>query len=790
MNKMFGKFTGVQGRNKLSVSLLILAGILLAVSSGAQNLFGVKDRLWEPIKDEVFMQENAHKIRTDKAVTSVLVDQEKCYAVLEGLIYQLNDDQLVSMPSSPKEVQRMIPINGKAWALTSAGLYQLNSGEWKLFDKRVYVDMCMHSGVLHAATKEEIFKLEGSGFVSIEPEGGYYSDNVTNLLEDGTQLYVDPVRLGPIHRIASYSETLFVLRPGKLVLFDGKTVSSDFIDWGKLPSKVTRDMLSKGSRLFISTDRGLSVLRGAALTVLKGEDGLPYGDTKTLTEGFDGDMWIGTAKGAIRMLKDGWHFFGADHWLPNSNVNEIAVGENVVYIATDGGIGRITYEPYTLQKKAAYYERHVHEWGLNRLGFIHTMSNKNGEWIREVSDNDGGHTSPYLAAMSFKYAVTGDEKAREEARNSFYAMIWLERITPIDGYMARAIYSLNGDKGGMGKHGSGGLPAKWFPSPDGNWMWKGDTSSDEVMAHFYSVSIFHDLVAEGKEKELAKEHLVRIATHILENGWVLRGMDGKPTRWGRWDPEYLLRPYGYMDRGVNGLEILTMMRTAYALTGDQKFEDGFQKLVKLGYAKNTIRQKNVFPPENIAPWDDNLAFRSYYTLFRFEKDPKNRSVFRRSLDRTWEVKRIEEVPWYNYAYGAITGNDCENQQAVQHLRDWQLDCVEHNFTNSFRDDLATKPGYKVYEEGTRAISPRESVVNRNSRYAMRHDGGANSRRAMEPSAFMRDYWMGRYHGLIEAPTVKDPKLLTVPPRKGKFGAEPYEGPDRPKINLDGSIDWK
>ena len=562
--------------------------ILISISNliSAQNYFGVSDPLWKPQKDEVFLQEVSHEIPTEKPITSIAVFERICYAVKENKIFQLTDDILTEMSSSPAEVKKLITIDGNVWALAADGIYRLQNGIWKQIDNQVYVDVCMHANVLHAATTEEIYKLVNDRFVSIKPEGGYYSSNVTNLLEDGTQLYVDPVRLGPINRIESYSETLYILRPGKLVLFDGKTVGSDFIDWGTFPSKNMREMLSFGSRLFISTDKGLTVLRGAALTTLEGEDGLPYHDTKCLTKGFDGDIWIGTSRGAIRMVdNETWHYFGADHWLPADNVHDIAVGEKIACIATDGGIGIIKYEPYTLLKKASYYERHIKEWGLQRLGFIHTLGYQNGEWIREVSDNDGGHTSPYLAAMCFKYAVTGDEQARQEALNSFYAMVWLERITPIDGYMARAIYSLEGDKGEMARHGSGGLPAKWFPTPDGKWMWKGDTSSDEVMAHFYSVSIFHDLVAKGKEKELAKEHLVRIATHILENGWVLRGMDGKPTRWGRWDPEYLLRPYGYMDRGVNGLEILTMMRTAYGLTGDQKFEDGYQKLVKLGVCK-------------------------------------------------------------------------------------------------------------------------------------------------------------------------------------------------------------
>ena len=79
------------------------------------------------------------------------------------------------------------------------------------------------------------------------------------LMEDGTQLHAEPVRLGPITRIESFSGTLHVLQPGKLILFDGKVVNKDFIDWGTLPSSNTKDMLSFGNRMFIITDRGLAV---------------------------------------------------------------------------------------------------------------------------------------------------------------------------------------------------------------------------------------------------------------------------------------------------------------------------------------------------------------------------------------------------------------------------------------------------------------------------------------------------------------------------------------------------
>ena len=74
--------------------------------------------------------------------------------------------------------------------------------------------------------------------------------------------------------------------------------------------------------MLIPTDRGVAVLRGAALTSITGKNGLPYEDTTCLAAGFDGDVWIGTTKGAIRNVGNQYHYFGAHHWLPGNNVHE------------------------------------------------------------------------------------------------------------------------------------------------------------------------------------------------------------------------------------------------------------------------------------------------------------------------------------------------------------------------------------------------------------------------------------------------------------------------------------
>lgn len=758
------------------LSLLIIVSTNFSYAQKASN-----DHFWRSVADDVYLQEAAHKIKTEKSIDGIGLYKDQCFVIIDRQIHELEGENIESIKNAPEDVSRLISIDEKLLALSNTGVHTYDGKKWKLIDDKQFVDVCMHHGVLHAATKEEIFKWENEAFISIKPEDGYYSSDITMVMEDGSQLHADPVRLGPIDRIESYSGTLHVLRPGKLIQFDGKIVNTDFIDWGQLPSRNTKDLLRFGSRLYISTDRGLAELRGASMKNIKGEDGLPVENTTCLARGFANDIWIGTARGAVRKIDNEWQYFGAGHWLPNNQVNDIAVGDNVVYIATEGGIGIINYEPYTLQKKSAFYERHLNEWGHKRLGFIHTIYKKGDEWIREVSDNDGAHTATYLAAMCYKYKVTGDATARAEAVESFNAMLFLDRVNDIDGLIARSIWSTTADKDDMGKHGSGGLPARWYPTEDGKWNWKGDTSSDEIIAHFYSVALFHDLVAEGKEKELAKEHITRMASYIIDNGWVIIDKDGTTTRWGRWNPEYLLRPYGYSDRGVNGLEALTFAQTAYAVSGDEKFMEGYQQLVDWGYLTNVLKQKNTFPPSSLAPWDDNLANEAYATILRYTTDPKLRSYYLRSIERFYEIKRMEHMPWFNFTYGAHTGNDCEIDQSVKHLRAWTLDCTEHSFQNSHRDDLFVEAGYTSYEGGLKTISPRESAVMRGSRYATRLDGGAGGRRVMEPVAFLRDYWMGRYHGFIEAPTTKDASLLSVQPRNKNFGAAPYDGPGRPKF---------
>lgn len=720
-----------------------------------------------PVPDSVYLQEIGRRIQSPNPLAAVAAVNGEIVAGGRTGLFRLEGDQLVADPSLTNSVRRLVRIADSLWAITDGGLWRRNAGRWTKISTLPVTDVC---------------EFRGTPLVSVENQIWRFRDNQLEAVSTNRARF-------SITRLVPHQETLYVHGPGRLTThtptgfggLDAYDFPADLAwDWGALPSSNSRDALSRGPALYLATDRGLGVLRGMSLTPITGAQGLPFEDTTCLAAGFTNDLWIGTTRGAIRWVDGDFQYFAGKRWLPSDSVNAIAVDGLRVAIATDGGLGLMEYEPYTLAKKAAYYERHLEEWGQKRLGFTHKLEWDEGlkEYVREVSDNDGGYSGNYLAAQSYRYAVTRDPAARRDATNTFHALCWLESMTGIPGFPARAVWA-KGERGHQSGHGSGGYTAEWHDTADGRFEWKGDTSSDELCSHFYAISLFLDLAAEGPEKTQAIEHIRRIASHLVDHHWQLVDVDGKATRWGRWDPDYFLTDEGRYDRGLQAVELLSFIRTAGALSGDAKFTQAYRDLITLGYPGYTLRARNTFPPDSILHFLDELAFWSFATLLRHETDPDLHALYRRAYERGYEVVRVENNPWFNFLHAALTGDESENFPSVEHLRSWPLDLRVWSYQNSHRADLKTPPGHVALKGGTRTFPPRETEPLRWDHWLMQADGGAGGNDVVEPSAWLLAYWMGRYHGFIAAPTVTDPSLLTVEhSRDRELGAKPYSGPSR------------
>jgi hypothetical protein len=718
---------------------------------------------WKPIVDDVYLQEVGHRIETQRPLLAVAMFNDAAYVADQAGVHRVDESKLVHAGGPRSEIRRLRTVNDALFAAGPQGLWRYAQNNWTKIADGPHVDVALHLGNVIAATEKTVYQLKDQTLQPINENPAPF----------------------PIRGIASYSETIYVRHNDRIALLhDGRFEYEDVQEFGHLPrASTTRDLLALGSRLLVPTDKGLAVLRGTTWNTLTGPDGLCYEDTTCVAEGFDLDCWVGTTRGAIRVTNDNdFHYFGHDRWIPHDNVNAIACGQNVAYIATDAGLGIITYEPYTLQKKAAWYKRWIDEWGMRRVGFISTLNrNADGTYTRFLSDNDVGWVCHYLDALSFEYAVTKDPAVRDEAIDVFKSIKWSEEITPIDGFPARAIHTV-GEKAILADTGSAGRPSEWNLTEDGKWKWKGDTSSDEIASQFYTMSIFHDLVAEGDVKAAVKEHVQRMTDHIIDNGWVLRDLDGKPTVWAQWAPDFIYSPRHTDERGLNSAQALNIIAVAQHIVGDaEKYRKAKQQLFDWGYPENVLRTKIV--SEHYTHFDDRLAFLGFYPLLNCETDPRLRAMVMRSMQRSWEIKRFENQTWFNFIYGALTGNDCQNEAAVQHLRDYPLECIDYRFTNSHRHDLHVPKGLTNYVSDTKAMGPREQGVRRWDRDPLELDGGGDHA-ILDPSSYLDAYWMGRYYGFINPPTTTDPNLLTVPKRKVQLGAEPYTGLPRPKLRYE------
>ena len=725
-------------------------------------------RSGNPIPDVPYLQEAGWSIPSEVALTAVVAHRGEVLAGTSRGVVRLKDRQWEPEAGIGEPIQRLVVAKDQVWALGSPGLWVRESEQWSRVASAAVADVVEFRGEVLASVGPQLMRVQGR---SLEPlTGAKARFDLQRLVSHQDLVYgVGSGRISPYNR-------------GRFGGEDAYTWPADLgWDWGVMPSRVSRDALSHGPALVVATDRGLGVLRGMSMTSVRGEQGLPFEDTLCLARGFTNDLWIGTSRGAIRQVGDRYDYFAGRRWIPGERVSSIAVSGRTVFLATDHGLGVIEFRPYTLAKKAAYYERHLEEWGQKRLGFVHKLEWDAGRkrFVREISDNDGGYSGNYLAAQVYRYAVTRDPDARREATNTFHALRWLEGMTGISGFPARSVWA-KGEVGHQAGHGSGGYAAEWHDTRDKRFEWKGDTSSDELCSQFYAFGLFLELAAEGAEVDQAKAHLSRIASHLVRHRWKLVDLDGKPTRWGRWDPEYFQSDEGKYDRGLQAVELLSFIKSAEHWTGDPSFTEAYRELVRLGYPEFTLRTRNTFPPDSVLHFLDELAFWSFWNLLRYEENPDLRALYRRGYERCYEVVRVEQNPWFNYLYGALTGNAPEAEASIEHLRGWPLDLRVWSYQNSHRTDLKTPPGHVALKGGTRTFPPRETEPLRWDHWLMQADGGAGGQDVVEPGAWLLAYWMGRYHGFVGAPTVSDSDLLRVEHTDFREqGAEPYTGPGRP-----------
>lgn len=461
-------------------------------------------------------------------------------------------------------------------------------------------------------------------------------------------------------------------------------------------------------------------------------------------------IWVGTRQGAVRIDRATGtrEYFGAERWLPDDYVSGIGFDGSATWIETPRGFARIEYKPMTLAEKSrAFVERiqarHV-RWGLTADSRLLLPGNLGTS--RPIStDNDGLWTAMYVAAEAFRWKVTGAADARANARAGMQAIMRLESITGIPGFPARSFIRV-----GMDEPPTDG---EWHDTPDRLWRWKGDTSSDEIVGHYFVYAIYYDLVAADDEKGELRAAMDRITRHILDHNYQLIDLDRQRTRWGWWGPEAIWTDPD--ETGLRALHILSHLRVAIHLTADPqartRYQAAYDTLVNTHRYHWLTRNQKIMVPGSINHSDDELAFLSYYPLLKYETDPRLLAVYTQSLERSWRIERAERNPLWNFIYAAGTGaKEFDQAESIRTLREIPMDTIQWRVRNAHRLDVPVDPvpDRQGRRQALVALPYDELPMWKWNGNPFNLDGGNGGLTEDDGAYFLLPYWLGRFHGFI------------------------------------------
>ncbi len=516
----------------------------------------------------------------------------------------------------------------------------------------------------------------------------------------------------------------------------------------------------RGTTMFVGSKQGfLSVDATSGRVLLPLQTRLPATDITCLAALQDG-LWVGTTQGAFFAAgTNQMRYYASRRWLEDDQVVDLRASRTGdALILTRAGLSKIELRPMTLLQKAAYYERKIRQRHM-RYGFCSELRLTTPGDITTAemidTDNDGTWSSYYLASQAFRFAVTGEEDARLNAWETFDTLERLQGIHNVEGFPART-FERRGFKVSD--------PDRWHVAPDPTWEWKAHTSSDEITAHTFAYAVLYETATRtAAEKARIAGVYLRIIDHLLKNRLYLVDVDGQPTLWGRWNPEYVNQyPPTVVDRRLNSAEMVAFLQFAYRLSGNERYrQEAMQLMEQHGYLQNIMNTMAKIAPTTGAvfrgndmgnEWnhsDDLLGFVNYWTLYRYAFNDDLRRRFAMTIRDHWELERGERNPLWNFIYALTGAPQYDLEAAIWTLQRYPLDMINWSVKNSGRKDLTPLAANFRNQPVVELLPPGERPTSRWNGNPFTLDGGDGGTSELAGDEFLLPYWMGRYLRIIQ-----------------------------------------
>ena len=533
----------------------------------------------------------------------------------------------------------------------------------------------------------------------------------------------------------------------------------------------------------------------------------------------DGVLWLGSEGGVTRWDEtaeddDKVMHFGGDRYLyDNKVVSLIPDDDKGVWVQTQTGVVHIEMKPVSPREKAemllAESRRIVDRRGMYSQKRLATPRDLDSFVPYGHSDNDGGFTSWFSVGMLHRYAVLKRELGEDapetkEAlafamRTSEACMLLLHISKRGNGFPARSylapdepvpddglFYRIQGDKAvgiettdtkkkgifGMEIDASAPIPErlrKLFTErgyTEDGIVYKGDTSSDEVTAHFMQLYYSH-LFLKGIDPEfdeLVKTSTVGLMSHIIDNGYQLMECNGQPTTWAKWNTDYFNTAMGWTDACLNSAELLSYLKMTMAITGEKgRWQEEYEKLIGMGYADlvekhyDRAYQTSLLEGNDIAAelmyGDNMLAACSFWALCTLEEDPGLLAKYKRGFESWRGTVCCEDMPGYEYPFALSCGTEGLNMEGnAKWFERFNVSRLAAGVYLEGRNDVAKKHRWNYdYCQTSFLLQPDEHFIAKYDRDPWEYKNVDSGGMYVVESCYVYTYayWIGIYHGLIE-----------------------------------------
>lgn len=528
--------------------------------------------------------------------------------------------------------------------------------------------------------------------------------------------------------------------------------------------------LAGSDEIAVGTTSGYFILPDTTL-----QNRLPSCNITSVTE-INHVLWFGTSMGAFHKNEKGnYRYYAGERWLPDNNVIQIQKGpDSCVLVLTDKGLAQIFSKKMTLEEKAVFFERQVRQKNI-RYGLNCSASQLPSGYSTAITGNqpsDNLWTSMYLASQLYRYKVTRSDEAKQNAMEAFAAMERLFTVTNIPGLFARSYerdYKVENTKGPdwERKELYSGSPATlWLRAADlPNWTWRSTASSDQTVGQMFALTTVLELADDEAWKDRARKCLFNLMDYIVKNNLYIIDVDGEPTLWGKWNPDYVNAfPENVGDRRLYSSNIIAFLQAAYKFTDDKKFKGKAEELLdKYGYLDNLMRPISEIGPSNAnelskilsEEWnhsDDEMYFLAYPSLVKYALSSELKKKYIHSINDHWNSERPEKNALWNFIYAMTGAKDFDLENSIEFLQQYPLDLRNWGMQNSHRKDIEFIPE-NFRKQTTKELLPLDELpLYRHNGNIYQLDSNGNGTTLISAGdVWLLPYWMGRYLGIISSP---------------------------------------